>query len=169
MLLSSFLVFVFPADQPEATYSIDFGRLKTCGIYAESTIFGSVSFFSPLSSPKLQFNDTLASFMQFNSKRMNVRWSFHASNCLHCMQLSLANLLCHFHALNAPPLPAAASSQCFKPFRQPLALCGKSEGGIHSIQDQESECIAKTHAEALCPLRSDPYFFQPSSSLNISA
>ena len=71
MLLSSFLASFLPVDKPEATYLIDSSHLKTGGIYAESAIFGSTSFFTPLSSPKPHFKATLASLMHLNSKRMN--------------------------------------------------------------------------------------------------
>ena len=143
MLLSSFLVFFSLVNQPEATYPIDSSRLKTCGIYAQSTIFGSVSLFIPLGSPKPHFKANFASFMHSNSNIKDALWPLDASRCLHRMQLTLGNLLRHFHALNALALSTAASSQFFKPCCQPPAPRREPDGGSHCIQRQESECICK--------------------------
>ena len=105
MLVSSFLAFFFPVDQPEATYPIDSSRLKTCGIYAQSTIFGSASLFAPLSSPKLHLNDAFAALMHSNSNRANARWPLNASKCPHRMWLLLENLVHYLHVLNSLALP----------------------------------------------------------------
>ena len=136
----------------KGTCPIDSSRLKTCGIYAQSTIFGSASLFTPLSSPKLHLNDAFAALMHLNSNRANARWPLNASKCPHRMWLLLENLLHYLHVLNSLALPTAANSQLFKPYRQYSTPCREPEGGSHCIQQQKSECACNGLCGSALPI-----------------